>query len=496
MDSIGTHLRSRWIFSIWIDCPILYYAIFFFIGLSTFLSFHWIYILILVLCLVTSQNRIYGICCLSFAFLWALSYDLPLLSKDGIEGEGKMKIYSITYQQSPFQKSISLKGVLKQFKTNLKTWNNIPCQIYLSEKQFTSPMSGEILVKGKLSSKSHPYYVLKCHRYEVTKHKPCFAFQCFYWKNKFYCFLKKYLPENQAFSFLFSLLTGEMDNRLIHLEFNRLGITHLATISGLQFAILAFFIERILCFIYPLNITYGILIAILSGYTWVLGNTPSIHRAWITTVLYKVGLLKGYPTNSLNTLGFSLFWILLMNPLAIFQLGFQFSFLCVYAILVIYPFFNSFLLSLFPFRTKEQIKNFSRIDRIGYRLSCFCRQTVALNGAIHIATLPILLYHFHKFPCLSLLYNLFLPFLTAWIYLALISALFLLIFFPFLSELFFKWVQFLTKILLTITSYPPALYDFQWRVPHFSFLETILVLILVLGIPLFYRANQRMHFNS
>ena len=51
------------------------------------------------------------------------------------------------------------------------------------------------------------------------------------------------------------------------------------------------------------------------------------------------------------------------------------------------------------------------LHQTGHLFSSLLRKALALNIAVHFVTLPVLLFIFLKFPWLSLLYNLFFPFL-------------------------------------------------------------------------------------
>lgn len=96
------------------------------------------------------------------------------------------------------------------------------------------------------------------------------------------------------------------------------------------------------------------------------------------------------------------------------------------------------------------------------------RQGLALGFAVNLVTLPMMFYHFHRFPFLGLLYNLFFP--------AMVSiSMFLLLFPPFvgLNQLF-------TKFMLNLTyNMPPAL-DIVWRVENFPIEVVVGVLSLLL----------------
>jgi competence protein ComEC len=269
-------------------------------------------------------------------------------------------------------------------------------------------------------------------------------------------------PDPKCRALILSLLTGDIDDRGLALEFNRLGLLHLLGISGFQFSLLAYLLGLALRFFLSYRMAAALSLVILFCYTFVLGDSPPIERAFVSTLLATWALLFGFRFSALNALGVAILWLLLKNPLLIFHLGFQFSFLCTAAILIVYPHFKTYLSHLFAKRALSQTLQLVPLDQHGHIVSFFFREALALNLAIHLVTLPLILYHFHKFPLLSVIYNLFLPALFSLVYLLLILGM--VIVFPPLLQLTGK----LTAALLTVATHPPALYDFQLRVSLFS----------------------------
>jgi competence protein ComEC len=91
---------------------------------------------------------------------------------------------------------------------------------------------------------------------------------------------------------------------------------------------------------------------------------------------------------TINTVGAAAFFMLLYNPLNLFDVGFQLSFIAVLSILLI----NPYLISLYH----------SRNPMINYVWELSCTSTSAQLG-----TAPLSLYYFHQFPLLYLVSNIF-----------------------------------------------------------------------------------------
>lgn len=442
--------------------PAFFYGIFFLLGASCAFAFHLAYLIPLVVCLWLCRAKTISSLLVFFAGLaWALlSYTLPVLPEEGIEGQGNFTVETLSYSHSPFQRSLFYKGKLKQFHPFTR---DIPCSIYFNEKKPLPPASCSLRVVGRLIPKGDHRYVLKVQSWEPLEGTYSLAEWRFKLKNKLRSHLTPYFPDSKCRAFLLSMLTGEIDDRLLALEFNRLGILHLLGISGFQFTLLAFLIGIMLRFIMPYRLAYLFLLILLSVYAFALGDSPPIERAWIGSLLYLSALLCGFRISALNALGVALGWQLIKDPLLIFHLGFQFSFLCTAAILMVYPHFRTVLHCIFPKRSFGELLQLSFLDQHGHLLSFFCRETLALNAAIHFATLPLIMYHFHKFPLLSLLYNLFLPAAVSLVYLLLIFGLSL----PYVGSGLLVLSGKVTEGILKVATHPPALYDFQWRLHDF-----------------------------
>ena len=467
--------------NIWSSAPALFYGILFLLGTIFSLSFHFAYFIPLVLCLYFNRQKLLLglIACLGGFALASLSYTLPTLKEDGIEGTGNFKVESISYSHSPFQKSIVFKGLLHEFSSEKGLFKNIPCRIYFREHQPRPLGSTDLQVVGRLIPKGHHHYVLKIQSWEIAPTKRLAEWR-FEIKNKLRSHLAHHFKETKTRALLLSMLTGDIDDRLLAMEFNRLGILHLLGISGFQFTLLAFLFGALFRLLFSHQISAILLMLFLTAYAFMLGDSPPIERAWIGIVLYLTAQLLAYRISALNALGMALMLQLFKDPLLIFHLGFQFSFLCTSAILVTYPVFRSWLCRFFPLRRFQDILRMSLLDQHGHLLSFFFRETLALNGAIHLVTLPLILFHFHKFPVLSLLYNLFLPAAVSMVYLLLVIGIAL----PWIGPWIHLLNQRLTNLVVKVATHPPALYDFQWRVQDFSITMAVtgITLILVLSV--------------
>ena len=143
---------------------------------------------------------------------------------------------------------------------------------------------------------------------------------------------------------------------------------------------------------------------------------------------------------SVNTLAFTALLVLIVSPLSLFDIGFQMSYLSVFAILLIVPLSER----LFP---------------VGYlmthRVIRWLWGMVAVSCAAQIGVAPLVAYYFGRLPVYFLLTN-FIVIPAATLILWLSPLVFL---FPSLAYLLLYIVSVLNTLLSTIASIPGASID-------------------------------------
>lgn len=180
-------------------------------------------------------------------------------------------------------------------------------------------------------------------------------------------------------------------------EYIDAGAVHILAISGLHIGIITMILSYILHFFFRRK-KYKVLIMLLLmiflwAYALLTGLSASVVRAVMMFSFLSMALeLKKYQ-GAYDNLIVSIFILLIFNPLFLFDVGFQLSYLAVFSIVTFLPIFNSFW---FP-------KN--KIIRFFYGI-------LAVSFSAQIGVLPVSLYYFHQFPTLFFVTNiLILPFL-------------------------------------------------------------------------------------
>lgn len=177
----------------------------------------------------------------------------------------------------------------------------------------------------------------------------------------------------------------------LYQDFAAAGAIHILAVSGLHVGII-YLILISLCKPLKRNrygnyiITFIILIC-LWIYAYITGLSSSVLRAVTMFSFLAIARILDRETSSINTLFLSYLLLLLINPLLLFQVGFQLSYLAVFFIIWLVPLFNSW------YYPKNKIfKYFWGI------------LTVTL--AAQFGVIPLSLYYFHQFPGLFFITNL------------------------------------------------------------------------------------------
>jgi len=250
--------------------------------------------------------------------------------------------------------------------------------------------------------------------------------------------LEKYaskIDNRESYNIVSALSLGYKDTmpEEIRSTFSDAGISHILAVSGLHVGIVSMILIAFLKLIRIKSnlLTLGLLLTAVWLFALISGMTASVTRASIMFSFLYTGRYIGRHINPLNSLLASAFILLIANPFNLFSAGFQLSYSAVLAILLLYRKLNK----LCPFSGSILSHSWSLIT-----------VTLLAQGG----TLPFVLYHFRRFPMLSIITNIFaipLAFcilLSGFLYLALPSGFFL-------SDLLAQLIQFECNILYSVS---------------------------------------------
>ena len=400
-------------------------------------------------------------------------YLMPVLPKEKLSGVGYFQIEKVRAGEN----SLGHYGTMKCFVTEDTTYYDLPVKFFRKE---LLPSSNDYVVKGSLKWNLMGPYTLLPSSFTPVAYTKNLSYLRFHLKEKFRTYLKRHIDDELCCSFFSALATGEIDNRLLSLQFSKAGLTHTLAISGFHYTWLVFILGAFFHLFLSRRKTCYILLGIVSLYFLFIGETPSLNRAWLAALIYLIGYLIKEPVSGLNSLGTALIISLILDPFVLTEIGFQLSYLATFGIIAIYPSIELWLRKVFPKR-----KSF----RIDFLLSSFCRNTFALTLAVNLATIPLLLYHFHYFPFLSLFFNLFFPLaITVCMVALILSPL------PIIGAPILHLAESYTNPLLNMIFYGVDLLEGGlWSAHiHIDLLFSLLISILLLG---FWLDERRYHLS-
>lgn len=179
--------------------------------------------------------------------------------------------------------------------------------------------------------------------------------------------------------------------------FSGAGVAHVLALSGLHVGIITALIAIILFPLYLLRVRktlLGITIILLWVYAIFTGLSPSVTRAVIMATTLGVGIILQRRNFSFNALLLAAIIILVFNPDALFNVGFQLSFASVGCILLAVPL----------------IERLQLHGVVRYLVTIIIVTTVATLGSGAIAA-----YYFHSFPVFFIFANIPVLLLLPWL---------------------------------------------------------------------------------
>ncbi|MBX9922979.1 MAG: ComEC/Rec2 family competence protein [Rhabdochlamydiaceae bacterium] len=467
--------------------PAFIYAIFFLLGLSFASGYNPSFLIPLLALSFPFIKKKQKLLPLTALFVLAFIYghitqkSLPS-SPNTIRGTALFVPSEVKWQSTHFKKTKLVKGKIVSFLGDQKERaKNIPCSIALAHN--APSMNSSFYIQGTLQKtdlSSHCSFEIDKHTLWIpASYTFSFVEKRFQAKEILGKKIHKMFSDNKVADFMTALTLGTLEDRMLKFEFGRLGLQHILAISGFHFGLFAWFSGLLFRLCLPKKAAYIALFLALTSYFILLGNSPSILRAYLAISLFLMSRLGNFRFKSLNLLGVALLTELLIDPCVISHLGFQLSFLATFAIVFFLPTTQKWMLKILPYRTLEMTTKLSPIERIVYLFSSFLRGAFALNIAVTLWTLPVCLFHFHTFPLLSIFYNLFIPIaFSLSLFLFFVSLPFLILFPPLATFLTSCNQLFTGQILQAVFQSPPFLH-LSLRIP---FVPVSIVLIILLAL--------------
>jgi competence protein ComEC len=164
--------------------------------------------------------------------------------------------------------------------------------------------------------------------------------------------LKKNIPSKNEEAVLSSIILGNKTEIPVELKqaYKKAGAMHILAVSGLHvgicFLLINFFFKNLKT--NNLYSKFGLYVCKISAiffYVLITGSSTSAIRASTMFALYQFGKDFYLSQCSINTLSGTALLILILNPITIYDVGFQFSFGALAGILTIYPILKNLYIS-------------------------------------------------------------------------------------------------------------------------------------------------------
>ena len=249
------------------------------------------------------------------------------------------------------------------------------------------------------------------------------------------------------------------------------GASHVLALSGLHLGIIYTLLSLLVRGRRWQTASQLLIILSIWAFVFLVGLSTSVVRSAMMLSIYALMSLGHRDKMSVNTLAFSAIVLLIVNPLSLFDVGFQMSFMAVFAILILYPLFEGV---------------FSQEFLMSHRIVRWVWAMVAVSCAAQIGVAPLIAYYFGRFSTYFLLTNfVVIPATTLILYLSL-----LVFIVPSLAYLLLYVVGLLNSVLTKMAVLPGASID--GLTP--TVLQVVMVYVIIAScyfLVLFLRKNTK-----
>ena len=189
-----------------------------------------------------------------------------------------------------------------------------------------------------------------------------------------------------------AILLGDDDTLDPELKtsYSSAGVSHILCVSGMHvgviFMVVNFLLKPLDLFRRSRILKTILVMLVIWLYAHITGLAPSVTRSATMFTFVAIGQLLQRNTNVFHSLFASMFILLIIHPLLLFEVGFQLSYLAVSGIVLFQP----KLAALYKCRT---------------RIGNYFWELVTVSVAAQLGTTPISIYYFAKFPNYFLLSN-------------------------------------------------------------------------------------------
>ncbi len=206
------------------------------------------------------------------------------------------------------------------------------------------------------------------------------------------------IRERDDYSILAAMTLGDKSavSREQKEQFAIAGTSHLLALSGLHLGIIYMLMTYLFRSRRLRLVNQLLIVGSIWAFVLLVGMPLSVIRAALMISIYAFVSMLNRSKTPINTLALSAVIILLANPYALFDVGFQLSFASVLAILLFMPLAT-------PHRSARPAGTLARARTLNPQP--FLYQMTMVSIAAQIGTAPLVAYYFGRFPVWFLLAN-------------------------------------------------------------------------------------------
>jgi len=286
--------------------------------------------------------------------------------------------------------------------------------------------------------------------------------------------LINYAVSEKNLSIINALLLGQRQaiSKDVYQSFAKSGTIHILAISGLHIGLLMLLLgllfKPLSYFKIGKKLIPFLIISLLWMYAFITGMSASVMRAVTMFSLVTVAMYSNRITNTYNTLVISAFLLLLFNPFYVFNVGFQLSYLAVFAIVFIKPLFDAIW--------KPKLYFIRKIWDV-----------FTITLAVQFGVLPLSLFYFHQFPGLFFISNIvIIPLLGILLGIGILTLAFS--YFGWIPSLLFEVFDWSISSLVSFVQFISAKEDFIFTKIPFNELNLISSYVLIIGLVLLWKS--------
>lgn len=237
------------------------------------------------------------------------------------------------------------------------------------------------------------------------------------------------------------------------------GASHILALSGLHMGIIYTLLSLFVFSRRWQMLSQIIIMLSIWGFVFLVGMSTSVMRSAVMLSVYALLSLGHRDRMSVNTLAFTAIVMLMVNPMSLFDDGFQMSYMAVFSILLFVPLMEGI---------------FSAEYLMSHRVVRWFWGMVAVSLSAQIGTAPLIAYYFGRFSCYFLPTNfIVIPAAMLILYLSLVVLLV-----PSLAFVLFDIVAMLNGLLTKMASIPGASIDNL----HPTKIQTTMIYVIIVAV--------------